>query len=462
MKNQLSRRGFMKSGAALGMGAAAASLMPGRNANAELVAPFATKFEAHTKPFIDQYYDGLIEITEKARRETVPTIAEAMQKAYEAKRKGGNIYSHILTGHFAMFAGSADRPGQPNLLPNKSDRKTKEDFEKMKKGDFYITNGGARGIEEAKAKGAYTVAITNNYVKNDSHPVGFLRNDDATSVNDVADLVIDSQCPYYNGLVNAPQIPGFRICPSSGITQYLVYWSATAALANLMATKGKGSATEHPEKYYDMALERFQMIGTDRPKIEAVTEVWTDLVLGKQARMWVYGRPQKVEPYGGTVNLFVNESYIVASGTMLADIYAKNVDKVKKDDIVLIGSLESTNELEINAARHSKSVGANTTAFTSFGLDGDSSGTHLFKEVDAAFNNYSDESEGVFTFKGFDKPICPMTGITGNTIHWMLMASWTDQMAQRGEMPCYWQGFHEREGQAYDKITKEYFDTRGH
>ena len=461
MKNNISRRGFIKGTAAAGLGAAA-TMIDSTPASAELVAPFATKFEAHTKPFIEQYYDGLIEITQKARKESVPAIAEAMKKAYELQRKGGKIYSHLLTGHFAMFAGAEDRPGQPSLLPNRSDRNSQEDFDAMKKGDFYITNGGARNIEKAKEKGAFTVVITNNYAKNNSHPKGFLRSDDQKSVNDVADLVIDSQVPYYNGLVNAPQIPGFRICPSSGITQYLAYWSCTAALANLMATKGKGSATEHPEKFYDMALERFQMIGSDRPKIDAVGETWADLVLGKQARMWVYGRPQNVKPYGGTVNLFVNEAYIVASGSMIADIYAKNVDKVRKNDIVLIGSIDSNNPLEINAARHAQSVGAYSTAFSSFGLDGDSSGTHLFKEVDSAFNNYSDESEGVFSFKGFDKKICPIGGLTGNTIHWMLMAAWSDHMAQRGEMPCYWQGFHEREGQAYDKITKEFYDGRGY
>ena len=458
MNNRMSRRRFFSGSAALGVSAA---ILNSPEAKAVEVA-FPSKFEVPEKQFMDQYYDGLMEIAHGVRKNSVDTIAQAMEKAYELRRKGGKIYSHLLTGHFAMFAGSPDRPGQPNLLPNRSDRNTKEDFANMKKGDFYITNGGARRAEEARKIGAYVVGITNNYNRFSKTPLDFLRSDSQTAIEDVCDLVIDSHVPYYNGLVNAPQIPGFRICPSSGISQYLVYWACTASLANLIGTKGKGSSTEHAEKYFDMAIERFQMIGTDRPKIDFVAEKWADLVLGKKARLMVYGHPQEVRPYGGTRNVFVNEAYIVASGSMIAQRYEHMADQLREGDIVLIGGLTSAHPLEINAARHAKSAGAYSTAFCPFGTDGDTSGVQLFKEVNAAFNTYSDESEGVLEIKKFDKKICPLTGLTGNMVHWMLMAQWTDHMARRGEMPYYWQGFHERDGQAYDKLAEPLYIKRGY
>ena len=441
----------------------AVTMMKGHEGFAAVDKPFADKFEVPVKPFIDQYYDGLMEIAHCVRDTSVGTIAQAMEKAYEIKRKGGNIYCHLLTGHFAMFAGCKDRPGQPYLLPNRSDRNTDEDYENMKEGDFYITNGGTKRAETARKKGVFTVGITNNYNRFSKTPPDFLRSTSQTKIEDVCDLVIDSHVPYYNGLVNAPQIPGFQICPSSGISQYLVYWACTASLANLIGTKGKGSSTEHAEKYLDLAIERFQMIGTDRPKIEWVGEKWADLVLGKKARLMVYGSPHKdVATYGGTKNVFVNEAYIVASGSMIAQRYEHMADELREDDIVLIGSLESNHPLEIRCARHAKSAGAYTTAFCPFGIDGDTSGVHTFKEVDAAFNNYCDESEGVLEIKNFDNKICPLTGLTGNMIHWMLMASWTEHMARRGEMPYYYQGYHERDGRDYDQMVEPYFKKRGY
>ncbi|MCE5251078.1 twin-arginine translocation signal domain-containing protein [bacterium] len=457
--NKVNRRRFLSDSTALGVGAAA-TLAAARPGNAEIDVTFVKDFTPPAKSFIDQYYDGLIEIAEGTRNESVGAIAKAMEKAYECMRNGGNIYGRIQTGHFVMFAGSSDLRGQPNLIPNT--REPRGSSATPKKGDFVITNGGGGRQNEQRDSGVYVVGLTCNYSKFAKTPPGFLRSDNGPAMEDVCDLVIDTHVPYYNGLVNAPQIPGFRICPSSGIAMMLVYWACTASLANLIGTKGKGSSTEPAEKYLDLAIDRFRMIGTDRPKMEVVGEKWADLVLGKKARLLVYGRPQMGEPYQGCVNMFVNEAYIVASGSMIARQYDQFASQIKEGDIVLIGSVDSNNPLEINVARYAKSMKAYTTAFTSYGIDSDSSGTHLFKEVDTAFNNYSDESEGVLAIKGFDKKICPLTGVTGNAIHWMVMASWTDTMARRGEMPYYYQGFHEHDGQAYDAAAEPLYLKRGY
>ncbi|MBN1292935.1 MAG: hypothetical protein JXB48_13925 [Candidatus Latescibacteria bacterium] len=458
--SKINRRRFLSNSAVFGAGTAV-SLAYISSANAAVTAEFNTDFKGPVKPFIDQYYDGLLELARGIRSESIGSISQAMEKAYECTRNGGKIHCSLQTGHFVMFAGSSDLRGQPNLLPN--DRvASRENRPEIKKGDFYITNGGAGRLDNIRNAGAYVVGLTCNYSKFSKTPPDFLRSNDGPAIEDVSDLVIDTHVPYYNGLVNAPQIPGFRICPSSGIAMMLVYWACTASLANLIGTKGKGSSSEPAERYLDMAIDRFQMIGTDRPKMDMVGEIWTDLVLGKKARLLVYGRPQKGDPYQGCVNMFVNEAYIVASGSMIARQYDQFANQLKEGDIILIGSVDSNNSLELNVARHAGSVKAYTTAFTSYGIDGDSSGTHLFKEVDAAFNNYSDESEGVLDIQGYVKKICPLSGLTGNAIHWMLMAAWTDHMARRGEMPYYYQGFHERDGQAYDQLAEPLYMKRGY
>ena len=454
---KLSRRRFLSGSAALSAGAAAA-MTNIQHGNAAVDVAFVTDFKGPVKPFMNQYYDGLLEIAQGTRNESIGTIGQAMEKAYECIRNGGKIHCRLQTGHFVMFAGSSDLRGQPNLLPNTRG----EDSGEMKKGDFYISNGGARRVSDLRESGVYVVGLTCNYSKFSKTPPGFLRSDAGPTVEEACDLVIDTHVPYYNGLVNAPQVPGFRLCPSSGMAMMLTYWACTASLANLIGTKGKGSSTEPAEKFLDLAIERFQMIGTDRPKIDLVAEKWADLVLGKKARLLVYGRPQKGSPYQGCVNMFVNEAYIVASGSMIARQYDQFANQLKEGDIILIGSVDSYNPQEIDVARHAKSAKAYSTAFTSYGIDGDSSGVQLFKEVDAAFNNYSDESEGVLEIKGYDKKLCPLTGLTGNAIHWMLMAAWTDHMARRGEMPYYYKGFHERDGRDYDQQAEPLYMKRGY
>ncbi len=462
MQTQTTRRGFL---AGLGAVGAAASALTGNRAFAAVETEFATGFEAPEKQFMDQYYDGIIEIARGIRDTQIGNISKAMEKAYELKRAGGTIRSHVNYGHFAMYAGSRDRPGQPWVLPQTGITPTPEEFAAMKEGDFLITDRIDEGTIGLRDRGVYVVGVTNNYYKFYKTPPGGLRpNRMEVSIEEVSDLVIDSHVPWDNGLVAAPQIPHFKLCPSTGIAQFLVYWACTASLATLIGTKGRGSAAEPAEQYLDMAIERFRMIGTDRPKIDFVAEKWADLVLGEKARLLVYGHNQDVATYGPTQcrNMFVNDAVICASSSMIADTFTEHADDLKKGDIVLIGAFTSNHPDEINVARYAREKKAYTTAFGPFATDADSSGVRLFKEVDAAFNSYSDESAGVIDAPGFDEKVSPLTGVTGNLIHWMLTAQWTDHMARRGEMPYYWQGYHETGGQEYDEAVLPLFEKRGY
>ncbi len=457
MPKNVSRRRFVTAAAAFGATVASAASGQERKVN----AAFSTNFKAPEKCFMDQYYDGMLQIVRDIRATQIGNIAKAMETAYELQRKGGKIYSHVLTGHLAMFTGSPDLPGQPYILPQRVDRRTKEDFAVMKKGDFLLTNS-AGSARQGRERDAFVVGIANNYVQTAKTPPGFLRTESKENFEDYCNLTIDSHVPYYNGLVSAPQLPQFRIIPSSGNAMALIYWAMTGSLANLMGTKGKGSSVEPAGKYLDLALDRLQMIGTDRPKVDNVASKWADLVLGRKARLLVYGQPQQVEPYDGTRNMFVNEAYIVASGSMIAGQYEREAGTMKKHDILLIGGFTSDNADEIKVARHGKNVGAYTVSFCPFATDGDSSGVRLFKETDDAFNTYADESEGVLAIPGFPNKVSPLTGFTGNMALWLLTAQWTDHMARRGEFPYFWQGYHEAGGQAYDQAVKPIYDVRGY
>jgi hypothetical protein len=90
------------------------------------------------------------------------------------------------------------------------------------------------------------------------------------------------------------------------------------------------------------------------------------------------------------------------------------------------------------------------------------SGARLFKEVDAAFHTCCDERAGVIEVDGFPEKVSPLTGLTGNLVHWMLTAQWADHMARRGEMPYFWQGMHETGGMEYDEMVRPYFLKRGY
>ncbi|MFC1649984.1 hypothetical protein ACFL2X_00290 [Candidatus Latescibacterota bacterium] len=462
MSENVSRRTFIGGAASLGITAIASS-----NASKSHALSIGSRKSSDTpeKSFMNQYYDGILEITRGIRDTQIDNIASAMEKAYELKRNGGSIYSSVTTGHYSMFAGSPDRPGQPGVLPQSVITPKDEEFDAMGKGDFLITNRIDPQAIEARKRGTYVVGITNNYNKFYKTPPNGLAPDKMKfSTEETSDLVIDSQVPWDNGLVYSPAIPHFKLCPSSGITQFLVYWACTASLSNLIGTKGKGSSTEPARKYLEMAYNRFEMIGTDRAKIDLVSEKWADRVLSNKARLLVHGHRQDAEIYGatGTANMFVNDASICASSTMIAEPYELKANELRPEDIVLIGAFTSDNKNEIEAARNARRVGAYSVAFCPYATDGDASGDRLFKEVDDAFNSYSDESAGVIGVDGFKEKVSPLAGLTGNLIHWLLTAQWTDHMYRRGEMPYFWQGYHENGGREYDNEVHPKFLKRGY
>ncbi len=457
---KVTRRKFLAGSATAGI--AAATLTGASNVTA-IDASFNQKFTAPEKCFMDQFYDGAMKIVKGIRETQIENIVTAMTKAYEVQRKGGKVSSHVVYGHYSMFAGSRDVPGQPWVLPQCGITPTKAEFDAMKKGDFLITNRVCELTKAARERGVFVVGVTNNYFKFAKTPPDFLRPSKVDlATEDISDLVIDSQIPYDNGLVHAPQLPQLALCPGSGISQFAVYWACTAALANLIGTKGKGSAEEPAKKYLDILTERFEMVGADRPKVDWIAEKWADLVLGSKARMLVYGHPQQVESYDGARNVFVNDAYICASSSMIADQFEKKANDVRKNDIVLIGAFTSNNADEISVTRYARSKEAYTVAFTPYGTDGDSSGARLFKEADDALNTYADESAGVIPVPGFPEKVSPVAGLTGDLVLWLLTAQWTDHMARRGEMPYYWKGYHENGGREFDDMALEIFKKRGY
>lgn len=436
-------------------------------------------------PFSDTYmsmfYDEIVRIAEHVRDRQVPNISKAMKVAYERQAVGGTIFSHVLVGHFAMFAASPGIPGQPFVLPQRADRNVAADYARMKEGDFLLTNGPSLvnpdkatipevGPNEARVRGAYTVGITCSYVRFYKTPIGALVPVKmTTSLEDISDLIIDSGCSWSCGVISTPDIPEFKIISSSGLSQFLVYWACTAALCRLIGTGGRDDGSAAAREYLDKALASFRAIKEKEfGTIDRVARKWTGHILkfrnekdiSRKPRLLVYGAPQAGTPYEGTQNMFVNEAYETAAGTMIAQPYEMYKTDLKPIDIVLIGSIAPGNSDEIQVAKFARQIGATTVAFGPF--DRSNQGPLLSDYVDVAIDTHSGDGAGVLKIEGFDEKVCPISGLAGNLVLWLLTAQWTYHMVQHNETPYYWQNYLEVGAVEYDNLTHAKFLERGY
>jgi len=417
-----------------------------------LRATKAQAIDADAVPFFDQYYKGVMEILTGLRDTQTKLTEREMKTAYDRSKKGGTIYSQITAGHFPTLETALDRIGQPGVFAFLERGAKQEDYNKLSPNDMIITNTINLGNIGAMKRGIRVVGVTVNYYPFAKTPPGegyqieyegkILRIEDTVSVT------IDSQIPWYNGLVHASQNPDFPVIPGGGLAQAAVYWMAAAEFAGLKANKGKSPDDGWALYYIEKCIERAQMVGLDRPKFITVCKQLSDLVL-KGAKWYVFGANHAL----------VSDACGVANGPMITRRYS--AEQIKKGDIVLICAYTSNHPDEIAVARECRKKGAFVMATTPFSTDGDASGLRLYKEVDAAFNSYSPESWGVVPIKGLKQKACPTTGVIGDLILWLIVAQWTDIMAQRGEFPYFWKGFFMKNGREYNNSVLPYFKARG-
>ncbi|MBB4908746.1 phosphoheptose isomerase family protein [Actinophytocola algeriensis] len=429
-------------------------------------------------PYMELFHAEIEAIGRHIRDTQITAICAAMKVAYECQASGGRIFSHVLVGHFAMFAASPGIPGQPSVLPQRADRNISADYNQMKPGDFLLTNGASLinpdkgtipdvGPDEARARGAYTVGITCSYARFYKTPIGaFLPVKMSTSLEQICDRVLDSGCTWSCGVISTPAIPEFKIISSSGLSQFLVYWACTAALCKQISTKGSDDGAGAAREYLDNALRSFELIREHEFElIDRVARAWTDRILlfaeaPDHPRLLVYGHPQAGAPYEGTQNMFVNEAYETAAGSMIMQPYDLYKTQLTANDIVLIGAISPDNSDEIQVAQYARQIGAMVVAFGPF--DGNGDGGSLSDHVDVAINTHSRDGAGVLDIPGFAEPVCPISGLSGNLVLWLLTAQWTYRMVQRNQTPNYWQNYWEVGAIEYDDQAQANFLERGY
>lgn len=430
------------------------------------------------RSYMELFYAEIEGIGRHIRDTQIAGICEAMKVAYECQASGGRIFSHVLVGHFAMFAASPGIPGQPSVLPQRADRNISADYKQMKPGDFLLTNGASLinpdkgtipdvGPDEARARGAYTVGITCSYARFYKTPIGsLLPVKMSASLEQICDRVLDSGCTWSCGVISTPAIPEFKIISSSGLSQFLVYWACTAALCKQISSEGSDDGAGVAREYLDNALRSFDWIREQEFElIDRVACAWADRILlfaesADHPRLLVYGHPQAGTPYEGTQNMFVNEAYETAAGSMIMQPYDLYKTQLKANDIVLIGAISPDNSDEIQVAQYAKQIGAMVVAFGPF--DGNGGVSSLRDYVDVAINTHSRDGAGILDIPGFDEPVCPISGLSGNLVLWLLTAQWTYHMVQRNQTPNYWQNYWEVGAIEYDDQAQASFLERGY
>jgi uncharacterized phosphosugar-binding protein len=467
------RRDFLA--ASLGLGAVTAGrsfpldAVPALAAEAE--APESQSRDRESKPYGVQYYERISSIWEQISSSELPTVAEAADRAVASLKNNGKLYCLIVGGHMHLAELRQDRPGNPDYLHNWSRHINPQKFDAVGKGDFVLFDHPKDYVRKARDRGAFTVGMRVPYHANQTTPKGVLGMNELAANPVFADVLLPEECssavltthvPFTDGVLYIPEIPAVRACGSSPQGTFNLYWMLTAEIA--MRHKGGGAmgSTERAQEFMQIVKDRGAKIRGNLDQIDAVAKAMVEYV-SHGAKYWNFplrgnDENSKLEPWSIMVEENTNRaSGLVMSKTLeLADLEKK----AKKGDFVFIAAEASDVKEDIAAAQAFKRAGLKVI-YIGPTTEG-SAAQDLPSVADWHIDTLSPERDGVLRVSGFDKKICPTTGVMYALAQYMVNAQFIGHMIKADMTPLLFMGMHLIGGRAYYDVVQKIYESRGY
>lgn len=449
--NQTNRRELLRVGGLLAAAASGETALKALGAGPPTNSNEAGRWDheytfGHTMLFMEEYHRGTMEILGSLSAE-LGLIGELTSRAARVIRGGSTVWTSMNVGHMPHYEQKETRRGSPGIMRDHE----LNAFAKLQKGDMVFTNHCNREVLAARERGVYVVCVTVNYVDNEFRPEGFTdtthSNPDGLKLRDVSNVILHSHVPYQQGLVHAPEIPEFAICPSSQTGLGAVHWMLNAELANKLADLN-ARPVDRSALYLSVLTHRVEQIRQHLERIRETAVTMAHRIL--KGGRW-YAR--SIEHPG-----FESE-FNVASG--VAMINRGDWNAASEKNVMLITAISPDYAPEINLAREKQIEGAYVIGIGPGSINGQKPTARLIDVADAGFDNFSPESGGVIQVSGRDESICPTSGVVGNIIQQMITAQWCDEMVRRGSVPHFLMGHFQEGGTEYNAVMKMFLDRQG-
>ncbi|MBN1294232.1 MAG: twin-arginine translocation signal domain-containing protein [Candidatus Latescibacteria bacterium] len=437
--SKISRRNILKTGAMLTAGAA--GFTPGVRV-ADAADRAGSKYNwGHTMDFGEQYYVRISEILGKIRSNEIDRIGDISSRMAETIKKDGSVWYHAHEGHMCYIEFAMENKGNPGIIKSHT-RKMGDDYALMKSGDVLVTNFVNEDVRKARDNGVHVVGVPVNYIDNEWSPRGFVQaNVNDWLLGDVSTEILQSYIPYHQGIVDCPEIPEMKLCPSSANSLSSLFWMFQCEVANKIKDK-KAKAVDKSAVFLDTVLDRL------------------DNAYRLQKNYMFDHAPTVAKKIGNGGHYHVttdhsgvqSESNGVAMGPMMTNAFRGDM---KKGDVHLLATIESDSQKIIDEAKKAQETGMFVVSIA----PGNSFQIRRYSDV--FIDNLCPEGGGLMEIKGFDQKVGTVGGIMNNMLMWIFTAQFLDEMVRRGWVPWFWLGFYQVGGREYDNAVKPFFQKQG-
>ena len=395
----------------------------------------------HTMDFGEQYYVRIMEILDSIHRNEMELIGDLSSRMAETLKKGGNVWMQAQAGHMGYIEFKEEHKGNPRIL--KSHIKWNGgDYDKMKPDDVLMTNYVFEQVHKARESGVYVIGVPVCYVDNEWAPRGYVNpNPNDWLLGDVSNIILQSYIPPEQGIVDCPEIPEMKLCPSAANSLCSLYWMFQAEVAN----KFKNRKAKHVDKakvVLDTIMER----------IHNAYRLQKDYMFDHAPTV------AKMIGNGGHFHCTTDhegvqaESNGIAMGPMMTNAFRNDM---KKGDVHLLATIEPDSQKIVEEAKKAQEMGQFVVSIA----PGNSLQIRRYSNV--FIDNLSPEGGGLLEIKGFKEKVATAGGVLNNTLMWIFTAQFVDEMVRRGWVPWFWIGGYRVGGGAYNTGIRPFFLKQG-
>ncbi len=427
-------------------------------------------------PLALRYINKVIDMLSRIRATQSENLLEAAYAVARTVKRGGQCWNHWDTGHSLgadMFPG---RDGDPEIFV------TGYDIDKSRKGDLLLASIFDRPPE-------YYDDIVNKDIMliggpapwgGDAKGQEFLREEVRTfKLRPLADIWIETDITTHDAIMQLPGMPA-PFGPVSGVIGMVTYWMIIADACRILARDGvtvpvKG--IEPPlsgddvdwqdlneplmDEYFDEIVRQMTMIEGEMGNIRAIADMAVETALSG-GTVYCYSRYRQSLSVEATTR---RGGLALTRGTHDGDESFKGSSKdcvimgiSRPDDPVDLAHLDTFKKLGMKTA----SIGPRTLQGGKWGSIKIPPGRTVPAETDIYAGGMCD-TYGLFAIRGFERKICPASGVLLNQIFWATCMQIAEEIIRRtGNTPGVFLSAALKGGRPHMHRMAELYRQRGY
>ena len=394
-------------------------------------------------------------------------ILEAANAIARTVEKGNRCWCYWDQGHTFQSDTFPGRIGEPEILT------TGYNAAQAKDGDLILASFPMplANLEDIAKKDIFVIGGPSPWSGDPKNPEFILPEIRKNRIRPLSDIWIDMDVDSIGAQVAIPGSPA-PLGPESGPLGSTILWMMLADACRILARNGKSVTVKGDEpkltdktprvslteplmdEYCEQVIRELEMVGMELGDIRKMAGIVVDTLLNG-GNVYFYSRYPESLAYEATGR---RGGYAFAK-----PLYDGKIQGTSRD-CVIMGTYQPEDEADLKNLDIMKKLGMKTASIGPITRDsGIPDGRIVAKETQVHIGRMTD-TYGLFALPGFDRKVCPTSGVLATTLLWTMSAEIAEQIISRtgGNAPSiyfngalYWDKW-------WDAQVKAMMDTRGY